>query len=244
MHALFLAALALQAPAAGTPQAIAPRACTAAPNQVSTERLQFTSTAFRFSGRIGPAEGRSDDYVPAAVITLTGGTPLHELSIFLAERNGSRYDVTQRRVVGGEMRERQVLGAVRSQESVDFEIEVAGDQATFRVGDLRSTVPLNGLQPTSVDMSCASGVFRFENLAFVFNNQTVQQAAAATPAAASADGRPGRQRVVCRTFPVLGSRLSRNRLCLTQSQWAERENQLGQMRRDLQNRNPGVTTYE
>ena len=66
MHALFLAALALQTPAVGTPQSVAPRTCTAAPNQVSTERLQFTSTAFRFSGRIGPAEGRSDNFVAGA----------------------------------------------------------------------------------------------------------------------------------------------------------------------------------
>ena len=160
------------------------------------------------------------------MITLSGNTPPEELSIFLAVRaaNEARYDVTQRRVVGGELRERQVLGRVPSRENVDFEIEVAGDQATFRIGELRTTVPLNGLRPTAVDLSCASGAFQFENLAFVFNNQNVQQASAPAPAE---NGRPGRQRLICRTNTVLGSQLARNRLCLTQAQWDERENALG-----------------
>ena len=247
MSILFLAALALQPDATGVPRPVAPRLCTTEADQVATERLQIDVSTFRFSGRLTSTERRPGRHVPAAIITLSGNTPREEVSIYLAIRPATdrRYDVTQRRLVGGELRERQVLGHIPSGEAVDFGIEIAGDQVHFRAGELRSTVPLRGLRPNAIELSCGSGAFRFDDMAFLFTDQPVQQASAATAVEPSpVAGRPTRNRLICRTNPVLGSRLATRRVCMTAEQWAHHENALEQMRRDNQNRNPGVTSDE
>ena len=47
---------------------------------------------------------------------------------------------------------------------------------------------------------------------------------------------PSRQRLICRSRPVLGSRISRQRVCKTEEEWRIYENDLEQSRRDINDR--------
>ena len=54
----------------------------------------------------------------------------------------------------------------------------------------------------------------------------------ATPPAES----PSRQRLICRSRPVLGSRIAQQRICRTAEDWRVYENDLEQSRRDINDR--------
>ena len=62
-----------------------------------------------------------------------------------------------------------------------------------------------------------------------------QAAAQAAPPEASPPA-PSRQRLTCRSRPVLGSRVSRQRVCKTAEEWAIYDNDLEQSRRDIADR--------
>ena len=59
-------------------------------------------------------------------------------------------------------------------------------------------------------------------------------AVADTPAAETAT--PSPDRIICRSRPVLGSRISRQRICKTADEWRAYENDLEQSRRDINDR--------
>lgn len=173
--ALFLimvAASALQAtPATGEPQRLDPLNCSAAGNVVTSERLRFGSggARFRFSGQIVAGARRADDFAPRAMISLLQeDDPSEELSAVLSVQPARRnYDVTVRRLINEELRERSIVGHVRANEPVPFEIEVtAGREAVFRLGRMVSRVPLRDLDPSAIVLGCGSGDFQFENLRF------------------------------------------------------------------------------
>ena len=60
--------------------------------------------------------------------------------------------------------------------------------------------------------------------------ETPPAAASATPAS------PSRQRLICRSRPLLGSRVVAQRVCKTAEDWAVYENDLEQSRRDIADR--------
>ena len=60
------------------------------------------------------------------------------------------------------------------------------------------------------------------------------EAQEATEATTSAE--PSRQRLICRSRPVLGSRVVGQRTCRTAEEWAIYENDLEQSRRDIADR--------
>ena len=242
MNLFLLTALALQPAPAAIEQTIAPRTCVAEPNEVHRDRVQFQASTFRFAGRVTVDQLRGEQFVPAAVVNLAGASPPEELAIYLAIRPGTpqRYDVTLRRSVAGELRERSVLGYLPTAQGVDFSIDVAGNEAALRFGDLNATVPLRSLRPTSIDLACGSGSFRFENLEFS-GVQTPQPAAAAEASVdASAEAAsPTGQRLICRSRPRLGTRLVQDRRCMTAEQWTAYETDLEQSRRDTARRGIG-----
>ena len=47
---------------------------------------------------------------------------------------------------------------------------------------------------------------------------------------------PSRERLTCRSRPILGSRISRQRVCKTEEEWRLYENDLEQSRRDIADR--------
>ena len=47
---------------------------------------------------------------------------------------------------------------------------------------------------------------------------------------------PSRQRLRCRTRPILGSRIATQRVCKTEEEWAIYDNDLEQSRRDIADR--------
>ena len=61
------------------------------------------------------------------------------------------------------------------------------------------------------------------------------EVAAQGPTAAVPD-EPSRQRLICRSRPVLGSRIARQRICKTADEWRIYENDLEQSRRDIADR--------
>ena len=60
--------------------------------------------------------------------------------------------------------------------------------------------------------------------------------AAASEAPLAATPAPSRQRLRCRTRPILGSRIASQRVCKTEEEWAIYENDLEQSRRDINDR--------
>lgn len=61
---------------------------------------------------------------------------------------------------------------------------------------------------------------------------------------ATAETEPSRQRLTCRSRPVLGSRIARQRVCKTEEEWRIYENDLEQSRRDINDRGArGCSNY-
>jgi hypothetical protein len=165
------AAAALQpAPTAGEPQRLDPMNCSATGNYITKETLRFAGASFRFSGRITAGQRRADDFAPRAMISLLQEErPEEELSAVLSVQPATprRYDVTLRRLINDELRERSVVGRVPTAEPVAFEIQVTGNgEAVFRLGRHVSRVPLGDLRPSAIVIGCSSGDFQFENLQF------------------------------------------------------------------------------
>lgn len=175
MLLLTMAAAAALQPASG-PQILDPLNCSAPGNNVTSERLRFAGASFRFSGRITAGQRRADDFAPRAMISLLQEErPEEELSAVLSVQPATprRYDVTLRRLINDELRERSVVGRVPTRESVPFVVEVtAGREAVFRLGAHESRVPLGDLDPSAIVLSCASGDFQFENLEFQGANRS------------------------------------------------------------------------
>ena len=169
MIAIFLAALALQPAVAPGAQRVDRIDCSAQPNFLTKERLPFRGSTFRFSGRMTAGELRPDNFTPLASISLLQSDRPEELSAVLSVQpiTRSRYDVTLRRLINNELRERSVVGRVPTRAGVNFEIEVTADrEAVFRVGNVVERVPLGDLDPDSIVLGCSSGDFRFDNLVF------------------------------------------------------------------------------
>lgn len=171
MIASFLAALAAQTVPAPAPaiQRLERIDCTAQPNYVTKERLPFQGSTFRFSGTVTAGELRPDDFTPLASIALLQQDRPEELSAVLSVQpiTRSRYDVTLRRLINNELRERSIIGRVPTGDGVRFEVEVtAGREAVFRLGDIVRRVPLRDLNPDSIVLGCGSGDFQFDDLVF------------------------------------------------------------------------------
>ena len=62
------------------------------------------------------------------------------------------------------------------------------------------------------------------------------QAAAEAPAPEASTPAPSRQRLICRSRPMLGSRIASQRVCKTAEEWAIYENDMEQSRRDIADR--------
>ena len=62
------------------------------------------------------------------------------------------------------------------------------------------------------------------------------EAAAAASETAVASAEPSGQRLICRSRPVLGSRITRQRICKTADDWRIYENDLEASRRDINDR--------
>lgn len=169
MIAFFLAAVAaLQpAPAAAT-QALEARACTAEPNFVTRERVPFLGSSFRFSGTVTAEAFDADDFTPFASLALLDENRPEELSAVLSVQPATRrrFDVTLRRLINNELRERSIVGRVRTGQAVPFALEVGDGFARFRMGGVNVRVPLNELRPNAIVLGCSSGSFRFDNLVF------------------------------------------------------------------------------
>jgi hypothetical protein len=66
-----------------------------------------------------------------------------------------------------------------------------------------------------------------------------QSAAASTETAAvdtAAAQESSRERLICRSRPMLGSRIARQRVCKTEEEWRIYENDMAQSRRDINDR--------
>lgn len=157
-------------------QRLDPMNCSAQGNFVTKERLRFAGATFRFSGRITAGQRRADDFAPRAMISLLQEErPEEELSAVLSVQPATprRYDVTLRRLINDELRERSLIGRVPTRESVPFVVEVTpGREAVFRLGATVSRVPLRDLDPSAIVIGCASGDFQFENLQFEGTNRS------------------------------------------------------------------------
>ena len=100
---------------AQAPQRLDPLNCSATGNFVTRERLRFAGATFRFSGRITAGQQRPDDFAPRAMISLLQEErPEEELSAILSVQPATprRYDVTLRRLINDELRERSIVGRV------------------------------------------------------------------------------------------------------------------------------------
>lgn len=168
MLSFFLVALAVHSAQAQPVQRLEPIACTAQPNYMTKERLQIQGDTFRFSGTMTAGELRPDNFAPLASIALLQEDRPEELSAVLSVQPATRrrYDVTLRRLINNELRERSIVGRVPTGQSVRFELDVTPGQAVFRVGDVVSRVPLRDLNPSAIVLGCSSGDFQFENLVF------------------------------------------------------------------------------
>ena|SRR5688572_2508524 len=169
MLPLMLVAAAFQAAAAPPAQNLEALACTAQPNFVTKERLPFEGASFRFSGTVTAEAMELEDFAPfASVALLQQGRP-EELSAVMSIQPATqrRYDVTLRRLINNELRERSIIGRTPSGGSVPFELEVTPERMiVFRIGEVVSRVPLGAFQPDAIVLGCASGSFRFDNLVF------------------------------------------------------------------------------
>ena len=63
-----------------------------------------------------------------------------------------------------------------------------------------------------------------------------ETAAAADTAPTEATPEPSRHRLICRSRPMVGSRIARQRVCKTQEEWRIYENDLEASRRDINDR--------
>ena len=171
---LTVAIAALQpapAPTSNTaPQQLEPMNCSATGNFVTRERLRLEGSTFRLTGRIIPGQRRADNFAPRVMISLLQEErPAEELSAVMSVQPATprRYDVTLRRLINDELRERSLVGRVPTGEPIQFELQVtAGREAVFRLGRHVSRVPLRDLDPNAIVLGCASGDFQFENLQF------------------------------------------------------------------------------
>lgn len=154
----------------GGPQQLDPLNCSAEGNFVTRERLRLVGSTFRLTGRITAGQRRADNFAPRAMISLLQeDRPEEELSATLSVQPATprRYDVTLRRLINDELRERSIVGRVPTGEPVPFELQVtAGREAVFRLGRHVSRVPLGELDPSAIVLGCSSGDFHFENLMF------------------------------------------------------------------------------
>jgi len=167
MIPMLLIALAAQANAQPGTQAVEPRVCSAQPNFVTKERLPLRARTFRLTGTVAAGDLNADDFTPFASLALLEEGEPHELSAVLSVQASTprRFDLTLRRLINNELRERSILGRVPTGAPVPFALEVTGDgHAVFRMGRVNERVPLNDLQPTAIVFGCSSGTFRFENL--------------------------------------------------------------------------------
>jgi hypothetical protein len=64
---------------------------------------------------------------------------------------------------------------------------------------------------------------------------STETAAVETSDAAAAQ-EPSRERLICRSRPMLGSRIARQRVCKTEEDWKIYQNDLEQSRRDINDR--------
>ena len=164
-----LIAAALQAQAAPPVQALEPLACAAQPNFVTKEQLPFEGASFTFSGTVTAESLQAEDFTPfASVALLQQGRP-EELSAVMSVQPSTqrRYDVTLRRLINNELRERSIVGRVPTGGAVPFQLEVTPDRTiVFRLGEVVTRVPLGDFQPDAIVLGCASGSFRFDNLVF------------------------------------------------------------------------------
>ena len=168
MVTFLIAAAALQPAMAPAPQQLAPMTCTAQPNFVTRERLPIDGENFRFSGMMTANSLQSEDFTPFASFALLQAGRPEELSAVMSVQPATqrRYDVTLRRLINNELRERSVIGRVRSG-PVPFEISVTGGrEIVFKVGNIVERVPLDGFEPDAIVLGCSSGSFRFDNLVF------------------------------------------------------------------------------
>lgn len=167
MIPILLTALMAGISAQGAPQSVEARVCTAEPNFVTKERLPLRARTFRLTGTVAAGDLNADNFTPFASLALLEEGEPHELSAVLSVQAATprRFDLTLRRLINNELRERSILGRVPTGAPVPFTLEVTGDgHALFRMGRVNERVPLNDLQPTAIVFGCSSGTFRFENL--------------------------------------------------------------------------------
>ena len=169
MLSIMLMAAALQASSGPPTQTLEALACTAQPNFVTRERLPFEGASFRFSGTVTAESMNPEDFTPfASVALLQQGRP-EELSAVMSIQPATqrRYDITLRRLINNELRERNIIGRAPTGGSLPFEVEVTPQRMIiFRLGDVVHRVPLGDFQPDAIVLGCASGDFRFDNLVF------------------------------------------------------------------------------
>jgi len=81
-------------------------------------------------------------------------------------------------------------------------------------------------------------MFAFSFLMALGAVQTTAPAANSTPAptATATTAAPSRQRLICRSRPILGSRITSRRDCRTAEMWRQYENDMEQSRRDIMER--------
>ena len=167
MIPIFLMALAAHATAPEVTQNVEPRVCTAEPNFVTKERLPLRARTFRLTGTVVAANLDADNFTPFASLALLEEGEPQELSAVMSVQAATprRFDVTLRRLINNELRERSIIGRLPTAAPVPFVLEVTGDgNAVFRMGRINERVPLNDLRPSAVVFGCSSGTFRFENL--------------------------------------------------------------------------------
>ena len=70
----------------------------------------------------------------------------------------------------------------------------------------------------------------------LFVSLSGSHAAIEAPTSAASPPEPGRQRQICRSRPILGSRIAQQRVCKTAEEWAIYDNDLEQSRRDIADR--------
>ncbi len=166
---LILGLAALQAPTGEAFQQLEPRVCSAEPNFVTKERLPVQGEAFRFTGTMRADSMQPVDFTPFASLALLEMDRPEELSAVMSVQPATRerYDVTLRRHIDNELRERSVVGRIPTAGEVPFEIVVTpGREALFRLGNIEQRVPLKDLRPDAIVLGCSSGNFRFDNLVF------------------------------------------------------------------------------
>jgi hypothetical protein len=169
MISTLMIAAAVQAAAVPAVQQLESLACTAQPNYVTREQMPFQGQSFRFSGTVTAQQLDAEDYAPFASFALLQQGRPEELSAVMSLQPATqrRFDITLRRMINNELRERSIIGRVPSGGSVPFEIEITPDRSVvFRVGEVVQRVPLGDFRPDAIVLGCASGSFHFDNLVF------------------------------------------------------------------------------